>query len=318
MRALITGSKGQDGSYLAELLHSRGWEVHTLDRAPGPDVEIISRRHAGSVDDVETVDRVVAMADPDCIFNLAGMSSVADSWADPVATARTNGVAVVALLQAALRQQESTGRPVRFVQASSAEIFGAAERVPQDETTAIRPTSPYGASKAFAHSSVGVSRSRGVHASSAILFNHESPRRPLKFVTRKITNGVARIASGEAFTLSLGNLDAERDWGWAPDYVDALLRMAEADRPDDYVIATGVSRSVRDFVRTAFAAVGIAEWERHVTTDPSHLRPVDAPVLRGDAGRARRVLGWSPTVTFEQMVERMVHHDLELIARGDA
>lgn len=314
MRILITGGTGQDGSYLSEQLSSRGWSVHTFDRRPLEDGSSGTHRHVGSIDDADSVNRLVEEVSPDFIFNLASISSVAASWADPVATAQTNGVAAISLLEAAWRLQERTGRLVRVVQASSAEIFGAAREVPQDETTPIHPSSPYGAAKAFAHLSVGVYRARGLHASSAILYNHESPRRPPTFVTRKITLGVAQIAAGLSDSLQLGNLDAERDWGWAPDYVDALVRMAEADEADDFVIATGVSKSVRDFVASAFDAVGIDDWSRFVSTDPSQIRPVDAPVLRGDASKAKATLGWEPSVTFEQMIERMVQHDQRLVA----
>lgn len=314
MRILVTGGTGQDGSYLSEQLSSRGWSVHTFDRRPVEGGPSSTHRHVGSIDDAASVNRLVEEVSPDIIFNLASISSVAASWADPVATAQTNGVAAISLLEAAWRLQERTGRLVRVVQASSAEIFGSTRVVPQDETTPVRPSSPYGAAKAFAHLSVGVYRARGLHASSAILYNHESPRRPPTFVTRKITLGVAQILAGLSDSLPLGNLDAERDWGWAPDYVDALVRMAEADVADDFVIATGVSKSVRDFVTAAFDAVGIDDWSRFVSTDPSQIRPVDAPVLRGDASKAKATLGWAPSVTFEQMIERMVQHDQRLLS----
>jgi len=224
-----------------------------------------------------------------------------------------SGLAVGNLLKAAYELQERTGNRVRFVQASSAEIFGRTSRVPQDETTPLRPLTPYGAAKAFAHHLVGVYRARGLHASSCILYNHESPRRPETFVTRKITAGVARIACGLQEKLAMGNLDARRDWGWAPDYVAAMVLALRDDVARDYVIATGVSHSVRDFVAAAFAAAGIADWEGLVTLDPRFARPSDAPGLVGNGARARELLGWSPSVTFDGVVGRMVAHDLALL-----
>jgi len=311
--ALVTGATGQDGSYLTELLVDRGWAVHTATRSvdeaavalPDPVV-----RHTADLLDVPGLARLIDEVEPDVVFNLAGISSVAESWKRPEATARIVGSAVAGILDAALATQERIGRPVRVMQASSSEIFGRAEVTPQDETTPMRPVSPYGAAKAFAQDLVRIYRTRGLHASSVILFNHESPRRPTTFVTRKITATVAAIAKGEADTLSLGNLDAKRDWGWAPDYVDAMLRVATAETPSDYVVATGESHTVRDFVATAFAAAGIADWERYVTVDPAFVRPDDAPEMRGDASRIRRELGWAPTKSFEGVVAAMVEHDL--------
>jgi len=199
---------------------------------------------------------------------------------------------------------------VRLVQASSAEIFGEPAVSPQDESTPIRPVNPYGAAKAYAHLMVDVYRRRDLHAVSAILYNHESPRRPTQFVTRKITSTVAAIAKGRSDGLALGNLDARRDWGWAPDYVDAMVRAARADEPRDYVVATGVGHSVRDFVAAAFRRAGIDDWSDLVTVDPEFVRPADPTDLTGDATRARELLGWSPTVGFEELVGRMVDADL--------
>jgi GDPmannose 4,6-dehydratase len=206
--------------------------------------------------------------------------------------------------------QRGRDEPVRFLQASSAEIFGEPEESPQTERTPIRPVNPYGTSKAFAHTMVGVYRTRGLHASAVILYNHESPRRPVQFVTRKITSTVAAIAAGRADELALGNLDARRDWGWAPDYVDAMVRAARADTAADFVIATGVSHSVRDFVTAAFAAAGIDDWADLVRIDPAFVRPVDPTELVGDATRARTQLGWSPTMSFAEIVSTMVATDL--------
>jgi len=314
--ALVTGASGQDGGYLVERLLEDGWDVSALVRGDDSALPSAVRPFEGDLRDAAGLGRIVAEAAPDTVFHLAGLSSVALSWQEPVLTAEVTGTAVAALLEASLSLQESSGRPVRFVQASSSEIFGAATENPQTESTPIRPVSPYGAAKAFAHLLVGVYRGRGLHASSGILYNHESPRRPDAFVTRKITAGVAAIAVGAASELSLGNLDVRRDWGWAPDYVDALVRASRADEAGDYIVATGVSHSVREFVAAAFAAAGIADWEHLVVLDPRFARPVDAPEMRGDASRARSVLGWQPTVAFEEIVARMVAHDLDLARRA--
>ena len=310
-RALVTGIGGQDGSYLAERLIADGTEVHALvlseDANPAfcpPEVTL----HIGDLADVEATRRLVLDLAPDEIFNLAAISSVAQSWAEPDLVARVNGLAAVALLESAAQ----LGEHVRVVQASSAEIFGEPEHTPQTELTPVRPLNPYGAAKAYAHLSVGVQRQRGLHASSLVLYNHESPRRPAGFVTRKITAGVASIAQGRASELVLGNLDARRDWGWAPDYVDAMILAARADMPDDYVIATGVGHTVRDFVAAAFIAAGVEDWERFIRQDPALLRPADAGELVGDATRARDALGWSPTVAFTEVVAAMVDADLAL------
>ena len=315
-RAFITGISGQDGGYLAEQLVAGGVEVHALANVHEPaldlpDVEL----HTGDLLDEDAVRRLVLDVAPDEIYNLAALSSVARSWEQPGLTARLNGTAAVALMESAWQSQERTGRAVSFVQASSAEIFGDPDRSPQDEATLVRPINPYGAAKAFAHLSARVYRQRGLHVSSVILYNHESPRRPRQFVTRKITATVAEIARGQAETLTLGNLDARRDWGWAPDYVDAMLRAARAATADDFVIATGVSHSVRDFVGAAFARAGIDDWALRLRVDESLVRPADATELVGDASRARDVLGWAPTVTFEELVGRMVDADLALLPR---
>lgn len=305
--ALITGVTGQDGSYLAELLIAGGHEVHGFTR--DPDEQVVDGVVAHRVDfAVEgSLSDAVREIRPDVVYNLAALSSVYLSWRDPLATARINGLAVAELLAAVHELGET-----RFVQASSAEMFGAAETSPQTESTPIRPTSPYGAAKAYAHGLVGAYRTAGLHASSVILYNHESPRRPPTFVTRKITQAAARIAAGRQDRLELGNLSARRDWGWAPDYVDALRRVATADEPGDFVIATGVSHSVDDFVRVAFERAGVADWRSRIDVDESLLRTGDAADQVGDASRARDVLGWQPTVGFEQLVHAMVDADLAL------
>lgn len=307
--ALVTGATGQDGGYLVERLLAEGHEVHGLVRREDlggalPEGLVVHELDLGArADDLAAlVDRV----SPDELYNLGGISSVAHSWADPVLTARVSGVAAVVLLDSARRLQERRGREVRVLQPSSAEIFGEPAVSPQDEDTPIRPVSPYGATKAFAHHLASLERSRGLFTASVILYNHESPRRPPTFVTRKITSTVAAIAAGTADRLALGNLDARRDWGWAPDYVDAMVRALRHGDPGDYVVATGEAHSVRDFVAAAFAHVGIEDWEHHVVVDPAFLRPADPSLLVGDATRARTRLGWAPTVTFDALVGLMV------------
>jgi GDPmannose 4,6-dehydratase len=307
--ALITGAGGQDGSYLVERLLAEGVEVHALG-LPGDAAVDGVVTHVGDVADVEGTRALLLEVAPDEVYNLAAVSSVARSWAEPDLTARVNGIAAVGLLESAWQLQSGSGRPVRFVQASSAEIFGLPDRSPQDEDTPVRPVNPYGAAKAYAHLAVDVYRRRGLHAVSLILYNHESPRRPPQFVTRKITAGVAAIAEGRTERLTLGNLAATRDWGWAPDYVAAMVLAARADGPGDYVVGTGESRSVEEFVATAFACVGIDDWAAHVDVDPTLLRPVDTTDMAGNAARIRAELGWAPTVAFDEVVRRMVEADL--------
>lgn len=316
-RVLVTGITGQDGGYLTERLLAEGAEVHGLVRGgehPGsaalaqayPEVTL----HPGDLADHERLARLVAEVAPDEVYNLAGVSSVAQSWAEPVRTAELSGVAAAVIFRAAAQLRDSAQHDVVCVQASSAEIFGQATAAPQDERTPVRPVSPYGAAKAYAHHMAGVYRGRGLRVATCILFNHESPRRPETFVTRKITAAAARIARDGRGTLRLGNLGARRDWGWAPDYVDAMLRVARHSVADDFVVATGRTHTVADFVRVAFGHVGIEDWERHVEVDPELVRPVDAALQVGDAGKARRELGWAPTVPFEEIVARMVDADL--------
>jgi GDPmannose 4,6-dehydratase len=318
--AFITGITGQDGSYLAEQLTAEGVEVHGMVRAADPLQADLEARcpdvhlHEADLTEPAELAGLVAEIAPDEIYHLAGISSVALSWDEPVLTAQTTGVGAAALLDAAWTLQEQSGRPVRYVQATSAEIFGQPSRSPQNESTPIRPNSPYGAAKAFAHLQGIVFRGRGLHVANCILYNHESPRRPLQFVTRKITHAAVQIAQGHESMLSLGNLDARRDWGWAPDYVAAMVLAARHPTADDYVIATGESHTVEDFVVAAFAHVGITDWRPLVEVDPRFVRPVDATEQRGDAAHARRALGWAPTIGFAQIVERMVDHDLTVSA----
>jgi GDPmannose 4,6-dehydratase len=319
VRALITGITGQDGGYLAEQLLGEGAAVHGLVHAGDAAVASLLRRcpsvvlHEGNLTDESSLARVVAASQPDEVYNFAGISSVALSWERPVLTADATALGAARLLEQVWLLQQRRGKPMRFVQASSAEIFGHAEVAPQDESTPLRPNNPYGAAKAYAHQLVGVYRGRGLHAVSAILYNHESPRRPPTFVTRKITRTAARIAQGLDTELVLGNLDARRDWGWAPDYVDAMVRAARHDEPSDYVVATGRAHSVRDLVAAAFARAGVPDWESRVRVDPGLLRPADVVLQVGDAARAREVLGWEPTVGFAELVGRMVDADLQAV-----
>jgi GDPmannose 4,6-dehydratase len=286
---VITGSRGQDGSYLTELLQGRGYEVLGIDRG---DVDLCSG------DDVESLLRDVV---PREIYNLASPSFVPESWQRPDEALRVGALAVGVMLAAVARVDPT----IRFFQASSAEVFGAGSDEPQNETTPYRPRSPYAAAKACADSLVAAYREHlGLHASSGILFNHESPRRPAHFLPAKVAHGAAAIAAGRETELVLGNLDARRDWGYAPDYVDAMWRIVQYEEPGDYVVATGELHSVRELVELAFAHVGL-DWREHVRVDESLVRPDERPVV-GDASKARTVLGWAPTVRFEDLVRLLV------------
>jgi GDPmannose 4,6-dehydratase len=314
--ALITGVTGQDGRHLAARLSAMGVEVHGVSASSEePAVDGVVRCHA--IDLTRPgIGALISSLRPDRVFNLAAVSSVARSWQDPLTTASVNGLAVAEML-ASLAANAEQGDTPRFIQASSAEIFGEARTAPQDESTPIRPVSPYGAAKAYAHHLAGAYRAAGMHASSCILYNHESPLRPEAFVTRKISKAAARISLGLQDTLELGSLEIRRDWGWAPDYVEAMVRVAEHDEPGDYVVATGADHSIEEFVRVAFDRAGVEHWESHVTLSAAFARPADPARLVGDASRARNELGWVPTVGFTEIVHRMVDHDLEL-ERGAA
>jgi GDPmannose 4,6-dehydratase len=315
-RALITGITGQDGWYLSELLIAEGYEVFGLvldsDTAPEPPN---SARIVGDVRDAESVLAALTECDPDEVYNLASISSVGQSWQLPELAADINGLGALRILAAIRDLEAAGGKQIRFIQASSAEIFGDAP-APQNEQTPIRPVSPYGAAKAFAHHAVSAYRAAGGWAAAAILFNHESPRRPEQFVTRKITRAVARIAEGGSDKLVLGNLEARRDWGFAGDYMRALSLIARQDVPSDFVVASGVGHSVREFVATAFAHVGISDWESMVTTDSALERAADAAEQRGDASRARRELGWEPSVGFAELIGLMVDADRDDVKRN--
>ena len=319
--ALITGITGQDGGLLAERLLADGCNVHGLVRG-GEDLADLRQRctgltlHEGELSDSAALSAALDGSGADEVYHLAGISSVALSWQEPIMTAEVTALGAARLLELTWQHQQRRNRPVRYLQAASAEIFGDAAQAPQDELTPVRPTSPYGAAKAYAHHLAGVYRARDMFVVSLVLYNHESDRRPPSFVTRKITQGVARIALGLQEELVLGNLDVRRDWGWAADYVEAMVLAVRHDRADDYVIATGEAHSVADFVAAAFARVGIERWQPHVRVDPDLTRPADAVLQAGDAGRARGELGWRPRVGFEELVGRMVDADLAQLRAG--
>ena len=318
-RALITGVTGQDGSYLAEFLLDRGYEVHGMVRRSSTErfdrIDHIRDRltlHQGDLLDQRSLVDTLRASRPDEIYNLAAMSFVAASWAQPTLTAEFTGIGVTRLLEA----MREVCPEARFYQASSSEMFGKVRQMPQNETTPFYPRSPYGVAKAYGHFiTVNYRESYGLHATSGILFNHESPRRGLEFVTRKITWHAAAIKLGLRSEVRLGNLDAERDWGYALDYVRAMFMMLQQDTPEDYVIATGKAHSVRECVEIAFDHAGV-EIDEHVVIDPSLLRPAEVEHLVGDASKARRVLGWEPGVSFEELIRMMVDADIALLERG--
>jgi GDPmannose 4,6-dehydratase len=316
-RAVITGITGQDGSYLAEYLLAKGYEVigvvrrtshHSYERIEHlvPRVRI----EAADLLDQHSLTTVIRDVQPDEVYNLAAQSFVPTSFSQPVLTGEFTALGVTRLLEA-VRLACPTAR---FYQASSSEMFGKVRETPQHEDTPFYPRSPYGVAKLYGHwITVNYRESYGLYAVSGILFNHESPRRGMEFVTRKVTDGVARIKLGLATELRLGNLDAQRDWGFAGDYVDAMWRMLQQPEPKDYVIGSGVTHSVGDLVRVAFAHVGL-DWQQHVVQDPKFYRPAEVDLLLADASRARDELGWTPTTSFEQLVHMMVDADLERLA----
>jgi GDPmannose 4,6-dehydratase len=316
-RAIITGITGQDGSYLAELLLTKGYEVvGTVRRSSSPNfwrvqhlIDRITIKPADLLDQLSLL-RLIDEVRPHELYNLAAMSFVPASWEQPMLTCEYNAQGVTRVLEA-IRQVDSS---IRIYQASSSEMFGKVREVPQSEQTPFYPRSPYGVSKVFAHYiTVNYRESYDLFAVSGMLFNHESPRRGLEFVTRKVTDGAARVKLGVASTLSLGNLDAQRDWGFAGDYVHAMWLMLQQDRAEDYVIATGISHSVRELVEVAFSHVGV-DWRKHVTLDPKLLRPAEVDQLIGDSTKARTRLGWKPAVDFEGLIKMMVDADLQRVA----
>lgn len=318
-RALITGITGQDGLYLAELLVAKGYEVfgvirgqdnpkHALVRKILPTIALVK----ADMTDISSLMRALAISRPDEVYNLAAISFVPYSWQNPGLTSDVTGKGVLNILEAIRMWAGSDLGRVRFYQASSSEMFGRVQQVPQTESTLLWPRSPYGAAKAFGHHlTINYRESYGMHASSGILFNHESPRRGLEFVTRKVTAAVARISLGMQESLSLGNLDAQRDWGFAGDFVEAMWLMLQQDVADDYVIATGATHSVRQLLDLAFSEVGIDNWSGLVNQDPRFIRPAEVDHLIGDSSKAKQMLGWQPTVTFADLIRSMVRSDLE-------
>ncbi|AMY23420.1 GDP-mannose 4,6-dehydratase [Rhodococcoides fascians] len=319
--ALITGITGQDGLYLSELLHSKGYKVYglvqgqnnpkrTLLEKSHPFVEILS----GNLLDLSSLMRAFSDAQPDEVYNLGAISFVAYSWENARLTTDVTAGGVLNVLEALRFYQDSSGKHVRFYQASSSEMFGKVQQVPQNEHTLLWPRSPYGVAKVYGHyMTINYRESYGLHASSGILFNHESPRRGPEFVTRKVSMAVARISMGLQEKIALGNLDAKRDWGFAGDYVEAMWLMLQQEHADDYVISTGETHSIRELLDHAFAAVGIDDWTDKVFVDPAFMRPAEVDLLIGDATKARSVLGWKPTLDFPDLVELMVRSDLELL-----
>ena len=328
-RALITGITGQDGSYLAELLLGKGYEVHGIIRrsssfntgridhiyADPHDKGARLRLHYGDLADGNCLTRILELSQPDEVYNLGAQSHVRVSFDQPVFTADVDATGVLKLLEAVRNFEQSSKRRVRFYQASSSEMFGQVREVPQRETTPFWPRSPYGCAKVFGHCiTVNYRESYDMHASCGILFNHESPRRGETFVTRKITRAVGRIKLGLQPKLYLGNLDAQRDWGFAGDYVEAMWLMLQQEKPDDYVVATGKMISVRRFCELAFGEVGL-DYRGFVEVDPRYFRPAEVDELLGDATKARVRLGWNPKTTVEELSRMMVEHDLELARR---
>jgi len=317
-RALITGITGQDGLYLSELLLSKGYEVYGLIRGQNnpkldlvrttvPDVKLLT----GDLLDLSSLLRAMDHSRPDEVYNLAAISFVAYSWENAMLTTDVTAKGVLNMLEAVRLYGRDEPTRVRFYQASSSEMFGKVQEVPQRETTLLWPRSPYGVAKVFGHyMTINYRESYGMHASSGILFNHESPRRGPEFVTRKVSQAVARIHLGVQDDLVLGNLDAKRDWGFAGDYVDAMWRMLQQDAADDYVISTGKTHSIRDLLDAAFAVVGVDDWSKYVRQDPSFRRPAEVDMLIGDSTKARTVLGWQPKVAFAELVRMMVENDV--------
>jgi len=311
--ALITGITGQDGSYLAELLLDKGYRVVGMTRRSSTVTDERIAHLAGRIEivagdllDAVSLTEAIRVTQPDEVYNLASQSFVPTSWNQPVLTGEITGLGVTRMLEA-IRQVNPA---IRFYQASSSEMFGKVREEPQNELTPFHPRSPYGVAKAYGHFlTVNYRESYGLYAASGILFNHESPRRGVEFVTRKITAGAARIAAGLADTLALGNLDAERDWGFAGDYVRAMWLMLQQDEPQDYVIGTGITHSVREFAQIAFNHVGL-DYRKHVTIDPLFYRPAEVDHLRADPTKAREGLGWVPEVDFAQLVRMMVSADM--------
>ena len=319
-RALVTGITGQDGPYLAELLLSKGYEVYGLMRGQNnpklemvretlPEVKILT----GDLTDLSSLMRALNASTPTEVYNLGAISFVAYSWENAHVTTEVTAKGVLNILEATRLYCGSDPGAVRFYQASSSEMYGKVQQVPQTEETLLWPRSPYGVAKVFGHyMTINYRESYGMHASSGILFNHESPRRGPEFVTRKVSQAVARISLGLQDTIAMGNLDAKRDWGFAGDYVDAMWRMLQQDEADDYVVSTGETHTIRELLDIAFKRVGIDDWHPYVFQDPAFMRPAEVDLLIGDASKAADKLGWKPTVGFTDLVEMMVDSDLQI------
>ena len=325
-RALITGVTGQDGMYLSRLLISKGYEVFGLVRGQNnpkipllrefaPEVTVLT----GDLLDQSSLLRALKSSAPDEVYNLGAISFVAYSWENAQLTSQVTGLGVLNMLEAIRLYAGDDASKIRFYQASSSEMFGRVQEVPQRETTLLWPRSPYGVAKVYGHyMTINYRESYGMHASSGVLFNHESPLRGPEFVTRKISLAVARIAQGKQEFLELGNLDAKRDWGFAGDYVEAMWLMLQQDTADDYVISTGATQSVREYLNVAFSHVGIDDWSGLVRQNPDFLRPAEVDLLIGDSAKAREALGWSPKVDFPTLVTMMVDADMERVTNGTA
>ena len=317
-RALVTGITGQDGRHMSELLQSKGYQVFGMVRGQNnpklqtvmdenPALELVE----GDLRDLSSLIAAVEQVQPDEVYNLGAMSFVALSFRQPELTADITGVGVLRMLEAIRIVGGADANPIRFYQASSSEMFGKVRETPQTEQTPFHPRSPYGVAKVFGHyTTLNYRESYGIHASSGICFNHEGERRGLEFVTRKITNGVARIELGLQEKISLGNLESQRDWGYAGDFVEAMWMMLQQDQPDDYVIATGETHTIGEFLDLAFRCAGIDDWTPYVEQDQRFMRPAEVDLLLGDPTKARTKLGWTPRVSFEDLVARMYAHDL--------
>jgi GDPmannose 4,6-dehydratase len=318
-RALITGITGQDGRYLSEFLTGKGYQVFGVVRGQNnPKGELVLNENPslelvdGDLRDLSSLIALVEQVQPDEVYNLGAMSFVQLSFTQPDLTAEITGLGVLRMLEAVRIVGGAHNNPIRFYQASSSEMFGKVRETPQNEMTPFHPRSPYGVAKVFGHNiTVNYREAYGLHASSGILFNHESPRRGLEFVTRKITNSLARIKLGRQNQISLGNIDSARDWGFAGDYVEAMWLMLQQDDPDDYVVATGETHTVRDFLDVAFRVAGYDDWKPYVRHDERFERPAEVDLLMGDASKAHSTLGWKPKVSFDQLVQMMYENDLK-------
>jgi GDPmannose 4,6-dehydratase len=317
-RALITGITGQDGRHLSQFLAAKGYQVFGLVHGQAnPKIDLVQGENPalelleGDLRDLSSLIAVVEQVQPDEVYNLGAISFVQLSFKQAELTAEITGLGVLRMLEAVRIVGGTDNNPIRFYQASSSEMFGKVQQTPQTETTTFHPRSPYGAAKVFGHyTTVNYREAYGIRASSGILFNHEGPKRGLEFVTRKVTNSVARIQLGLQEVITMGNIDSSRDWGYAGDYVEAMWMMLQQDEPDDFVIATGETHSIRDLLDVAFRHAGIDDWTPYVRQDPRFYRPAEVDLLIGDSSKARRKLGWKPLVSFEELVQMMYEHDL--------